>query len=217
MPGRHRRCRARLVNLAMVAGWVGRRQPPTGTGLTSCRGPGPLVRCRACRGWCRLDFLDPVERDGSVTVGMRWEADRCHRLVVPALDASMTLTAEGEQATAVTLTGVYRSRWARSAPGWTGLCCITLPPQRLLPADSHGQGPGGHQAVSRCGGLSTVVGARAGDGLLIQTSVGRVPLRRDGASDPRACPGRAPVGPQGDDHAAQRRDRRRRQYPAQHH
>ena len=54
-------------------------------------------------------FLDPAERDGSVTVGMRWEATGVTGWLFPALDANITLTAEGDQATAVTLTGVYRS------------------------------------------------------------------------------------------------------------
>jgi hypothetical protein len=54
-------------------------------------------------------FLDPAERDGSVTMGMRWEATSVTGWLFPALDANITLTAEGDQATAVTLTGVYRS------------------------------------------------------------------------------------------------------------
>jgi dienelactone hydrolase len=40
---------------------------------------------------------------------MRWEATGVTGRLFPALDADITLTAEGDQATAVTLTGVYRS------------------------------------------------------------------------------------------------------------
>ena len=40
---------------------------------------------------------------------MRWEAAGVTGRLFSALDANITLTAEGDQAAAVTLTGVYRS------------------------------------------------------------------------------------------------------------
>jgi len=53
--------------------------------------------------------LDPIHRPGSTIVGMRWEATGIAGRPFPALDANITLTAEGGQHTQVTLTGVYRS------------------------------------------------------------------------------------------------------------
>jgi hypothetical protein len=42
-------------------------------------------------------------------MAMRWEATGLTGRLFPALDANITLTPEGGQATRITLTGVYRS------------------------------------------------------------------------------------------------------------
>ena len=93
--------RARLVNLAH-GGWLG------GASAAAYR-DGPFGEVPGLSRLVQAHFLDPVERDGSVTVGMRWEATGVTGWLFPALDANITLTAEGDQATAVTLTGVYLS------------------------------------------------------------------------------------------------------------
>jgi hypothetical protein len=54
-------------------------------------------------------FLDPAHREGSTTMGMRWEAAGAGRELFPALDANITLDAENDRHTRMTLTGVYRS------------------------------------------------------------------------------------------------------------
>jgi hypothetical protein len=56
----------------------------------------------------RVQFLDPVYRVYSVTMGVRWEAIGVTGGLFPVLDANITLTAEGDQHTRMTLTGVYR-------------------------------------------------------------------------------------------------------------
>ena len=54
-------------------------------------------------------FIEPVHREDSTTMGMRWEATSVTGGLYPALDANITLTAEGNQLTRLTLNGVYRS------------------------------------------------------------------------------------------------------------
>lgn len=54
-------------------------------------------------------FLEPVHHDDVTVMGMRWQATGLTGQLFPALDADITLTAEGNQHTQVTLTGVYRS------------------------------------------------------------------------------------------------------------
>jgi len=54
-------------------------------------------------------FLDPVHRDEFTVIGMRWDAIGVTGQLFPALDADITLTAEGGQHTRVALTGAYRS------------------------------------------------------------------------------------------------------------
>ncbi len=55
----------------------------------------------------RVRFTDPAYRDGTMRVGMRWEAVGVIGGLFPALDADITLTADGES-TRVVLTGSYR-------------------------------------------------------------------------------------------------------------
>ena len=54
-------------------------------------------------------FLDPIHREDSTTMGMRWEATSVTGGLFPALDANITLTAEDLELTRLTLNGVYRS------------------------------------------------------------------------------------------------------------
>lgn len=54
-------------------------------------------------------FLEPIHREDSTTMGMRWEATSVTGGLFTALDANITLTAEGILLTRLTLNGVYRS------------------------------------------------------------------------------------------------------------
>ena len=56
----------------------------------------------------QVQFLDPVDRDDSVTVGMRWLAVGVTGDSFPVLDADIRLAAHDQEGTRVTLTGVYR-------------------------------------------------------------------------------------------------------------
>jgi hypothetical protein len=101
--------RARLVNLAHD-GWLGRASAAAyQDGLDQLLRVGPFGEVPGLSRRVQAHFLDPVERDGSVTLGMRWEATGVTGRLFPALDANITLTAEGDRRTRMTLTGVYRS------------------------------------------------------------------------------------------------------------
>jgi hypothetical protein len=65
-------------------------------------GPEPVRLLRVhCRG--------PVQRGAVSVLILRWEAAAGSGLLFPALDADITLLSDGEQATLVGLTGVYRT------------------------------------------------------------------------------------------------------------
>ena len=66
----------------------------------------------------QVQILDLHDRDEeSVTMGIRWEATGVTGGLFPVLDANITLTAEGDQDTRMTLTGVYRSPWGTLSAG----------------------------------------------------------------------------------------------------
>jgi len=56
----------------------------------------------------RAQFGEPVTRDGTVTLKLRWEATGPGGSLFPALDADITLTATGAEATLLRLDGAYR-------------------------------------------------------------------------------------------------------------
>ena len=57
----------------------------------------------------RVQFLDPVDRDEIGDYGDALEALGVTGGLFPVLDANITLTAEGDEGTRMTLTAVYRS------------------------------------------------------------------------------------------------------------
>lgn len=56
----------------------------------------------------RVRFADPVHRDGTMTVALRWEATGAAGGLFPALDADIGLSPDGPGRSRVTLTGSYR-------------------------------------------------------------------------------------------------------------
>jgi len=65
----------------------------------------------------RVHFQDVTASGDSGRVALRWEAARPVGGLFPALDADITLAPAGEQATALTLTGVYRLPPGIARPG----------------------------------------------------------------------------------------------------
>jgi hypothetical protein len=56
----------------------------------------------------RVHFRDLVTREGSAALALRWEAAGPCGGLFPALDADITLTPAGEQATVLEVAGAYR-------------------------------------------------------------------------------------------------------------
>ncbi len=100
--------RARLASLIHDGRLSGTSETAYRDGLDHLHWAGPFGSSPGLSGLVRVQFLDPVERPGSVITGMRWEAAGVTGRLFPALDANITLTAEGHQDTRMTLTGVYR-------------------------------------------------------------------------------------------------------------
>ncbi len=101
--------RARLANL-VDGGWLGEASEAVYQGgIDHLIRVGPFGDLPGVSRLVRVQFLDPVERDGSVIVGMRWEAIGATGGLFPALDANIKLaTAEGEEGAQMTMTAVYR-------------------------------------------------------------------------------------------------------------
>lgn len=68
---------------------------------------GPFGDAPGASRLVRVRFTDPSYRDDSTRVALRWEAAGVAGGLFPALDADITLAAEGE-CTRVVLTGTYR-------------------------------------------------------------------------------------------------------------
>lgn len=69
---------------------------------------GPFGDARGTSRLVRVQFTDPSYRDDAMRVGLRWEALGVTGGLFPALDADISLAAEGERATRVAVTGTYR-------------------------------------------------------------------------------------------------------------
>jgi hypothetical protein len=100
--------RARLANL-VHDGWLGgAAEAAYRGGVDHLLRVGPFGEVPGLSRKVRVQFLDPVEHGDAVTTGMRWAAAGAAGGLFPVLDADIELTAEGEEDTRVTLTGVYR-------------------------------------------------------------------------------------------------------------
>lgn len=100
--------RARLASL-VDGGWLGGASEAVYQGgVDHLVRVGPFGDLPGVSRLVRVQFLDPVDRNDSVTVGMRWEAVGVTGGLFPVLDANIKLTTEGEESTRMTLTAVYR-------------------------------------------------------------------------------------------------------------
>jgi hypothetical protein len=62
-------------------------------------------------------FLEPVERGGVTTMGLRWEATGPAAGLFPVVDANITLTPDGDRRTQMAFTGTYRAPLGRLGAG----------------------------------------------------------------------------------------------------
>jgi hypothetical protein len=100
--------RARLANL-VDSGWLGGASQAVYQGsIDHLLRVGPFGGLPGASRLVRVQFLDPVERDDSVTMGMRWEAIGVTGGLFPVMDANIKLTTEDGEATRMALTAVYR-------------------------------------------------------------------------------------------------------------
>jgi hypothetical protein len=56
----------------------------------------------------RVSFLDPIYRDDTMSVGLRWEAAGAAGSLFPVLDANITICPDGDKTARLALTGSYR-------------------------------------------------------------------------------------------------------------
>jgi len=101
-----RQAQARFVNL-LHGNWLAQASEnaygETVTGLLRV-GPAGSVSAKLVR----VSFLDPIYRDDTMSVGLRWEAAGAAGSLFPVLDATITICPEGEKAARLALVGSYR-------------------------------------------------------------------------------------------------------------
>lgn len=99
---------ARLVNLTRGGSLVSASRDAFSEGVTGLVRVGPLGAAPGLSRLVTVSFLDMVTRGESAVLGLRWTAAGPGGRLFPALDANITLTPDGEQATVLRLEGAYR-------------------------------------------------------------------------------------------------------------
>jgi len=98
---------SRLANLAHDSTLLNASRKAYGEGLTTVR-VGPVGGALGLSKLVEVQYRDLVTRDGSALLTLRWEASGPGGGLFPALDADITLTPDGDQATTLRLDGAYR-------------------------------------------------------------------------------------------------------------
>ena len=99
---------ARLANLARGGVLARVSEEAYGDEVTGLVRVGPLSSAPGVSRLVQVRFRDLVTREDSAVLTLRWEAIGPGGGLFPALDADITLTPAGEQATALSLAGAYR-------------------------------------------------------------------------------------------------------------
>jgi hypothetical protein len=99
---------ARLANLARGGSLLSASQSAYDDGITGLARVGPLGSGPGISRLVQVHFRDLVTREGSALLTLRWETVGPGGGLFPALDADITLTPAGEQATLLKLAGTYR-------------------------------------------------------------------------------------------------------------
>ena len=81
-------------------------------GLAGLVRVGPLGDMPGASKLVRVLLLEPVERAGSLTLSLRWEATGVMGRLFPVLDANIILIPAGENASQLALAGAYRPPFA---------------------------------------------------------------------------------------------------------
>ena len=107
----------RLANL-LRNGWLGEAAHSAYQGgMDHLLRVGPLGDTPGASRLVRVQFLDPVYRDGATTVAMRWEAIGVTGGLFPVLDADIKLSAEPDEGTRLAVTTFGRFGDAVSVNG----------------------------------------------------------------------------------------------------
>ena len=100
--------RARLANLARGDSLLSVSQDAYNGGITGLARIGPLGSAPGLSRLVQVRFRDLMETNDSAGLALRWEAIGPGGGLLPVLDADITLSPSGKQATLLTLTGAYR-------------------------------------------------------------------------------------------------------------
>jgi hypothetical protein len=99
---------ARLVRLATQGGLGHVARTAYEDGAELLIRVGPLGQVPGTSKLVRALFLDPVTRDSTVTIGMRWEATGFSGGLFPVLDANISVAAADGGTAVLSLEGTYR-------------------------------------------------------------------------------------------------------------
>jgi hypothetical protein len=99
---------ARLVNLTHSGSLVRASKDAYGEGITGLLRVGPVGSAPGMSKLVKVQAQDLVTRGPTATLPLRWEVTGPGGAMFPALDANITLTEAGEQATVLRLDGTYR-------------------------------------------------------------------------------------------------------------
>jgi len=109
--------RAGLMNLTR-GGWLSDASDGAyADGLAGLIRVGPFGDVAGASKLVRVLLLEPVERDGSLTLSLRWEATGAMGRLFPVLDANIILIPAGEDACQLALAGAYRPPFAAVGQG----------------------------------------------------------------------------------------------------
>jgi hypothetical protein len=86
-------------------------------GLTGLVRVGPFGPTLGASKLVRVLLLEPVEREGSLTLSLRWEVTGVMGRLFPVLDANIVLIPVGENASQLALAGAYRPPFAAAGQG----------------------------------------------------------------------------------------------------
>lgn len=99
---------ARLARIATVDGLAGVSLAAYEHGLTHLIRTGPFGDVPGISKLVAVRVLDPVYREGTMSVALRWEATGVAGGLFPVLDADISLSPAGEHAARLALAGSYR-------------------------------------------------------------------------------------------------------------
>ncbi len=100
--------RARLAVLGH-GGWLrGPSERAYAQGLDGLIGRAPFSAALGASRLVRVQLLEPVPRDDTVVLPLRWEATGVAGRLFPVLDADLVLTPGGGERSTLELTGAYR-------------------------------------------------------------------------------------------------------------